>query len=119
MKTIILDTNFLIYCAKYKIDLFSEIDRLCHFPYKVVILDKTIEELNKVKPKELNLIKRYIEKIEVIKSKESYVDEDLIGLSKEGCIVATQDLQLKKKLKGPMIIIRQKKYLKMQNSAHK
>ena len=60
MKTIILDTNFLIYCAKYKIDFFTEIDRICLFPYKIKILDTTIKELEKVKPKELGLIKKLI-----------------------------------------------------------
>ena len=115
MKTIILDTNFLIYCAKYRIDFFSEIDRLCLFHDKITVLDRTIQELEKVKPKELNLIKKYIEKIEVIKAKETYVDEDLISLSKQGCIIATQDLELKNKLKGPIIVIRQKKYLEFRN----
>ena len=46
MKTIILDTNFLIYCVKYKIDFFSEIDRICNFNYKLSVLSSTIDELN-------------------------------------------------------------------------
>ena len=115
MKTIILDTNFLIYCAQFRIDFFSEIDRICLFPYKIAVLDKTIDELEKVKPKELNLIKRYLEKIEIINSKENYVDKELIRLSKEGVIVATQDLKLKKELKNQIITIRQKKYLELKN----
>ena len=49
MKTIILDTNFLIYCAEYKIDFVSEIDRICSFPYKLAVLDNTIDELEKLK----------------------------------------------------------------------
>ncbi|MBI2148322.1 ribonuclease VapC [Candidatus Woesearchaeota archaeon] len=117
MKTIVLDTNFLIYCAKYKIDFFSEIDRLCFFPYKLAVVDETITELEKVKPKELNLIKKFIEKIQVIKSNENYVDKELISLSKKGFIIATQDLELKKKLECPVIVIRQKKYLELRNKA--
>lgn len=115
MKIIILDTNFLVYCAKFKIDLFSEIDRICSFQYKLAVLDKTIEELEKIKPKELKLIKKFIEKFTVLKSKENYVDKELIRLSKEGFIIATQDLELKKQLNPPMIIIRQKKYLELKS----
>lgn len=108
-----LDTNFLIYCAKYKIDFFSEIDRICQFPYKIVVLDKTVKELEKVKPKELNLIKKYLEKIPTIKAETNYVDKELIELSKKGYIVATQDLALKKQLSALIITIRQKKYLEL------
>lgn len=115
MKTIILDTNFLIYCAKYKIDFFSEIERICNFPYKLAILKKTLEELEKVKPKELSLIKKYLEKIAIIESEDSYVDQALIALSKKGHIIATQDLLLKKQLTAPLITIRQKKYLEIKN----
>ncbi|HIH25370.1 hypothetical protein J4476_01430 [Candidatus Woesearchaeota archaeon] len=113
MKTIILDTNFLIYCAKYKIDFFTEIDRICLFPYKIKILDTTIKELEKVKPKELGLIKKLIIRIEIIKAQESYVDTELIRLSKEGYIIATEDNLLKKQLKDGIITVRQMKYLEL------
>ncbi len=115
MKIIALDTNFLIYCVKFRIDFFSEIKRICNFSYKIVVLDSTLNELEKVKPKELRLIKKFLEKIEIIKSEKDYVDEDLISLSKKGFIIATQDLELKKQLKKPYIIIRQKKYLRLEN----
>jgi len=111
MKRIILDTNFLIYCSEYKIDFFTEIDRIYSLPYKLAVLSRTIEELEKVKPKKLSLIKKFIEKIEVIPSTEKHVDKDLIELSEKGDIIATQDQELKRKLKGHVIVIRQKKYL--------
>lgn len=115
MKAIVLDTNFLVYCVKFRIDLFSEIQRICNFKYKICILDSTIKELEKIKPKELSLIKKYIEKIEVINAKKENVDEELIDLSKKDCIIATQDLALKKQLKEAVIIIRQKRYLELKN----
>ena len=111
MKIIILDTNFLIYCANFKVDLFSEIERICHFPYKLKVLDATIKELEIVKPKGLSLIKKFIEKLEVIKAEDHYVDDELTNLSEKGYIIATQDKELKDRLKGPVIVIRQKKYL--------
>ncbi|MBS3175378.1 hypothetical protein J4440_05845 [Candidatus Woesearchaeota archaeon] len=113
MKRIILDTNFLIYCASYKIDLFTEIERICDFPYKLYVLDLTIKELEKVKPKNLVLIKRYIEKMEIINSGLSYVDDELSRLSSLGDIIATQDKGVKDKLSSNVIIIRKKKYLEL------
>ncbi len=113
MRIIILDTNFLIYCARFRIDFISEIERICFFKYKLAILDQTIEELERVKPKELKLVKKFIENLEVIKSEGSYVDESLIELSKKGYVVATQDKELKDKLEGEVIIIRKQKYLEL------
>lgn len=115
MKNIVLDTNFLMYCTKYKIDFFSEIDRICEFQYKLFVLDRTITELEKLKPKELKLIKKLIEKIEIIKTDGSYVDKTLIKLSSEGYIIATQDLELRNKLSYGIIVVRQKKYLELQH----
>jgi|SRR3989344_7309461 len=111
-KQIILDTNFLIYCAEYKIDLFTEIDRLCDFPYKIGVLSRTIEELESLNPKKLYIIKLFLKKIDVIKSKEHYVDDELAELSKNA-IIATQDKELKKRCKSKIIIIRQKSYLEL------
>ena len=113
MKTIILDTNFLIYCVKYKIDFFSEIERISDFHYKLCVLDKSIEELGRVKPKGLNLIMQFITKLEILKSKEELVDDELTRLSEENCIVATQDKGLKDRLKNQVIVIRKKKFLEL------
>ena len=46
----------------------------------------------------------------IIKSKNSYVDEDILNL-KGDYIIATNDKELIKKLKLPIIRIKQKKYL--------
>ena len=114
MKTIILDTNFLIYCVKYKIDFFSEIDRICNFNYKLSVLSSTIDELEKLKPSNLNLIKKFVEKLEIINS-NIYTDKKLIELSNKDMVIATQDNELKKRINGSVIIIRQKKYLELKN----
>ncbi len=115
MKTIVLDTNFLIYCAKFRIDFFTEIDRICSFSYKIAVLDKTVQELEKLQPKELNLLRKFLEKVEILTSKENYVDKELIRLSQEGFVIATQDKELKQGLRGPKIIIRQEKYLEFKH----
>ena len=111
MKIILLDTNFLIDCAKFKIDFFTEIDRICTFPYGLSVLDTTVKELDNVNPPSLKLIKTYLNKVPILKAEKEYVDDELIRLSKDGCIIATQDQELKQSLKKPIIVIRQEKYL--------
>ncbi len=115
MKTLILDTDFLIMSVKFKVHFIEEIKRICDFNVKICILDKTIEEL-KGKPGE-KLIKTILEKnkIEVIKtSNDKKVDDLILGLVDDNYVVATQDGELKGKLRKKgikLITIRQKKYL--------
>ncbi len=47
-KIIILDTNFLLIPAQFKVDIFSEVERICNFRYQLVIIDKTLEELEDI-----------------------------------------------------------------------
>jgi len=122
MKRVILDTNFLMAIGQFGIDVFSEFERICDFPYKVFVLDKTIDELNKVltaggKNKAaaklaLSLVK---DKVEVIKTGDGYVDDILVQLANEETIIATQDKELKNRIKTRVITIKQKKYLTFGN----
>ncbi len=113
MQKIILDTNFLL----SKFDFFSELERICDFKYQIFILDKTIEELKNKKLEKLakDIIKK--KEIKVIKTeKNKSTDNLLLDLAeKEKFIVATQDKELKQKLKQKdikIITIRQKTHLK-------
>lgn len=114
MRTIILDTNFLVYCASCKIDFFREFERICHFPYRLAVLDLTIKELDKIHPRDLQLIRLYLTKIEILPSEQPSVDLELIARSEQGAIIATHDLALKKKLQLPIVTIRQEQYLVLQ-----
>ena len=48
MKKILLDTNFLLIPHQFRVDIFTQIDRIVTFRYKFFILDKTLEELKKI-----------------------------------------------------------------------
>ena len=125
MKKIILDTNFLLIPAQFKLDIFSEISNICNFKYKLYILDKTMNELSNIIEKQkgksreaaklaIKLIK--LKKISIMKTKEKLFVDDLIlkKANKQEFIVATQDRILKKqlKIKGiPLVVLRQKKRL--------
>ena len=125
MKIIILDTNFIIYLLKYKIQLFKEIERILYENYQIYVLDKTLEELKNLEEKgkkqnklltklSLKFLKINENKILTIKTKENKQVDDLIkDIINKDTIIATQDKKLKKVLKCSIIIIRQKKYLKL------
>lgn len=121
MKTIILDTNVLMGIGQFKIDIFSELERVCDFNFEVRVLDKTIRELEKIlkegggKEREraklaLEIIKK--KGIKEIKTREGKVDDILVELGSKGARVVTQDKELKRKIKeagGQVMTIRQKK----------
>jgi hypothetical protein len=120
MRKIILDTNFLLIPAQFKIDIFSEIKNICDFSYNLYVLDKTVDELNKIIKEQtgknkaaaklaLDIIK--VKKLKKIKTEEGNVDDLLL---EQDAIIATQDKLLIKRLKTKkkkVIQLRQKKYL--------
>lgn len=130
IKKIILDTNFLLIPGEFKVDIISEIERICKFNYTLWIVDKTIDEIENIietaeKQKSrmaAKLAKQVIKKnsiklIPTKKSDERIVDDIIVDLvNKHEYIVATQDKGLKDRLKDKMIrliILRQKRYLKL------
>ena len=117
MYIIVLDTNIILDTIKFKVDLFTELKRICEFNYTIAILDKTLKELeNKPNSKlALRLLKK--KKIKIIKTNKGYVDDLLFNLN-ENYIIATNDKDLKRKLKKnnkKIITLRQKKYLIINN----
>jgi rRNA-processing protein FCF1 len=103
---ILLDTNFLLDFLRYKLDfsVFQELEE----SVELFITSETLRELKSIanrKTKEgrfaliaLKLIET--QKIKVVQSLKKEVDEDLLALAKkEGFLVATNDKDLKEKLK--------------------
>ena len=110
---IILDTNFLIDCAKLKIDYGEQLKH-----HELFVLDAVIDELEKLikqkKAKHANLALQILRHngVKIIKTeKKQDVDSLLAGL--KSYAIATADKELKKRLKNRKIfVIRQKKYIK-------
>ena len=130
MKTVLLDTNFLLIPAQFRVDIISEIDRICVFRYNLAVLDRTIDELKAIMDEQkgkhkaaaklgLDILKK--NKIKILKTKEKtkHVDDIIVKIAdKDKTLVATLDLGLKKRLarKGiPLIILRQKRYLALKD----
>lgn len=123
MKRIILDTNILMAVGQFRVDIFSEIRRICDFSYKVYVVDKSIDELKRLaegtsknaRAARLGLQLMKAKKVGVIRTKKDrHVDDLIVAIVRKGDIVATQDIDLKKRVKekGALVItMRQKKRL--------
>ena len=120
MIKVILDTNFLIYCAKNKMDYASEIMKIMDEGYELVVPEQVISELNELSKS----AKKYDDKlgakialkilelnsVKILPVRAKYADDALIRLSKEDRnIVATMDLELRKKVFRAILINGKKK----------
>ena len=130
-KKVLIDTNFLLLPGQYKFDIFSEIEKVMNFEYKLYIVDRTLDELEKIssggtkaKLKDRIAAKIAVEllerqKVDVLNSKHCkgrIVDDLIVELSDEDTIVCTNDKELKKELlsKGFAIIeLMKKSYLRI------
>jgi rRNA-processing protein FCF1 len=123
MKKIIIDTNFLLLPSEFKVDIFTEIERLVPRDHKLYIIDGTIAELHKIiegknKSKDklnakigLQLVEQ--KKIAKIESK-GHVDDVIVDVADKDTIVATSDKELRRRLRAKkikLISLRKKQYL--------
>lgn len=114
---IILDTNFLMSISQFGIDIFSQLRGNDLFTIEPVIRElKSFEKGDSKKARAAKLALEIIKSkhLKVLKSKETSADKSLITYSSKGYTIATQDIELRKKIKeagGQAIYIRQRKYV--------
>lgn len=109
MIKIILDTNFLLIPSQFKVDFFSEIDIIIHEKYALCVPEAVIGELKKLseskgkdgKAAKLALALIAKKNVNIIKGSKrtKYGDEAILDIADSGMLVATQDIELRKKLK--------------------
>lgn len=114
MIKVILDTNFLIYCAKQKIDYAEELMALVKGGYELAVPSEVILELEELKRKAkkfndkqaaevaLKILRLNKVKVPGISAKNA---DECIKKAARGNIVATLDSELRKKLKAEKVII--------------
>ncbi|MFH1770370.1 MAG: PIN domain-containing protein [archaeon] len=125
---VILDTNFLLIPGQFNVNVFAEIEHLLGKSVKLCIIDKTIEELNKItvlgKAKDaaaaklgMALTGAYL-KQKSLKILPSFpnrsVDDAIVAKSNKKIYIATQDKELQRRVKNKgaqVIALKQKKYL--------
>lgn len=102
---VILDTNFLMIGEEFKLDLFSELDRLLDFRYKLVTLKPVVRELEKVaegkgkKGISAKVGLKLLNRVKIVDTKIKDPDQAILEFAlQKNAIVCTNDKELKKKL---------------------
>lgn len=118
-----MDTNFLIYCAKEKLDYVEELRDLINESYELVVPGQVIEELERLKIKAkkgkdkdasdlaLKILKN--NKIKKINPAGKSVDDAIVNLAKKDKknIVCTLDREMRWNLGRVILISRGKKLI--------
>ena len=122
---IILDTNFLIYCAKEKLDYVEEIGQIVNEGYELVVPKQVVHELKKLKEDgygrlsgrdkaacDLALQLLQVNNILIVEARGNTVDRAIINLSREEKknIVCTLDREMRHIL-GRVILVNKGKKL--------
>jgi len=122
---ILMDTNFLMVPIRFGVDYQAEIERIIEASFILVTIPAVVEELKQLRMsvkvgelKEIDFALALAEKITVIDeilAPGEKVDDQLIRVAKrEGCVVATTDSELRRRLRStglPVIFLRQARYL--------
>lgn len=120
MIKVILDTNFVIYCAEKKIAYSEQISELMNEGYDLVVPKQVIQELEDLKQNSekysdrtaANLALQILKfnKVNIIEARGKTADDAIVNISRFN-IVATLDAGLKKRVGRIIIISRDKKLM--------
>ncbi len=120
---VILDTNFLIYCAKEKLDYIEKINNLLNEGFNLVVPDQVIGELKRLKIKAkkgkdkdaCDLALKILDKknIKIVKPVGKSVDDAIMQLAQEDSknIVCTLDREMRWDLGRVILVSRGKKLI--------
>lgn len=115
MKTLILDTNFLMIPYQHGVDIFGEIERLIPEKHELTVLEGVIKELQSIRDcgsgsdriaakVAMELIEK--EGIKIIESHGKPDDFILDFATKKGnSIVCTNDKELKRRLRDSSVLV--------------
>ena len=125
---VVFDSNFLFVPIMLRVDIIESIYSIINAPFEIIVLRDCISELEtklqKIKSlskkKEIILALEYAKNFKIVdydvKGNLSVDDKIIEFALKNKCIVATNDREMRKKLKKlgiPMIGVRAKKYLSL------
>lgn len=125
--TVILDSNFLFVPLRFGVDIFEELQRLLGTTVRYIVTTPIIDELKFLrtggKPsfrKEVDFALGITHNCEVMEeslSPSETVDDSILRVASEnGFIVATNDAELRKRLRKvgiPVVFLRQKNHLEI------
>jgi len=111
---VLLDSNFLLIPAQFKIDIFEELNRVLEAKVDPIILSPVYQEIERLSNVESERLRRQARLalklakrcriIHVERREEESVDELLVRIAEEWrCPVATNDAELRRKLREKQI----------------
>ncbi len=115
---VILDTNFVIYCIKEKIDFISQLKEM---GFQIVMPREVFQELKNLKTKtgtkrvdkeSIDIALKMFSEGDVKKvslGNNTYADEGLIKKGKEGVYIATLDAGIRRNVPNRVIILNAQK----------
>ncbi|MBI4451306.1 hypothetical protein HY642_04995 [Candidatus Woesearchaeota archaeon] len=127
MKTVILDTSFLVSAALWNIDVKAELDRAIPDQVRLAVVDATLRELDtlegtlKGKEQKAAVLAKKLVKTwapTVLHTGLEYGDDAIRRIAAKDTIVATQDAGLKRSLAKagiPIATIRQQSHVVVHN----
>ena len=121
-RQVLLDSSFLFIPPNFQIDIFRELTRLLNGHFEPIVLSATLRELQKLSRststklrKRAGIALRFAEQCRVHQANEEEHeshDDVIVRIAQTiGCIVATNDRNLRKRLRNlkvPVIYLRQK-----------
>ncbi len=118
MRKVLLDTSFILSCIRNKIDFFEEISLM---GIQIIIPEEVILEVERFKDRKteanvaLSLINQNNDEFEKIELGKGHVDNKIIDYANKenDFVVATLDKEVKEKLLGKIMVIREKKRLEI------
>ncbi len=127
---IIIDSNFLLVPAQFKLDIFEGLLNLLNQNYESIVLSTTMGELRSIVERGAPKLRKQAEMALKLAEKCSLVsvarktgetnDEVIIRVAKQRkWLVATNDSELRKRLRNisvPVVYVRQKSRLELEGS---
>lgn len=113
MRQVILDTSFILTAVRQKIDFFHNNGLL---GFEILVPQQALKELKGLGAKlALKVLEKNKDAFKVVKIQGKDADAAIIALAQQNpqAVVATLDAGLKKKIKNPKLIIRNKKKLEI------
>ena len=121
-RRVLLDSSFLFIPPNFEIDIFRELTQLLNGRFEPIVLSATVRELQKLSRskstkirKQADIALKFAEQCRVhdaSEEKHESHDDVIVRIAKTiGCIVATNDKTLRKRLRNlkvPVIFLRQK-----------
>jgi len=118
---VIVDTNFLMVPASFKVDIFKELDRVLESKYELLVPQPVIKELERLRsqgsPREraaANVALELSKRMKIVPA-EGKTDDVILQLAEQkGVLVATNDSVLRRKLRKrgiPVIFLRERSHL--------